>query len=308
VTTGSGTAQRIPRTAARARWTRDAAPVPGLSLTGPRTGGGSHRRGETIPSISTEDAIAGIPETLRQELFERYGDIITNYRTRNWEGASLNAAKFVETVYTILRGRASGAYPARAEKPKDMIQACRALETEDEGKMGGRGLRILIPRALLPIYEIRNNRGVGHAGAEIDPAHMDAEYALHSCQFILAELVRVYHQLPAPTARAVVDALLEREIPLIWEVGGVRRVLDATMEATDRVLVLLYASVGAIDEDELLLWTEYANAARFRNQILPGLHARALIHYDRDARTVVISPVGIHDVEQRLIPARPLTS
>jgi hypothetical protein len=45
-----------------------------------------------------------------------------------------------------------------------------------------RALRIQIPRCMLSVYEIRGNRGTGHAGVEIDPNHMDAEYALQACQ------------------------------------------------------------------------------------------------------------------------------
>src|SRR5207248_1894570 len=145
-------------------------------------------------------------------------DIVTNYRKAHWESATLNAGKFAEVVYTILRGRADGQYPPHAQKPSDMVQACRKLEQEDETRMGGRAMRILIPRTIPPVYEMRNNRGVGHAGAEVDPSHMDAEYALHSCQWMLAELVRVYHAMDAVSARALIDALIQREVPLIWQV------------------------------------------------------------------------------------------
>ncbi len=260
------------------------------------------------PSASAADVIAGIPDTLRKELLDRFGDVVRNYRRRHWESASLNAAKFAETVYTVLRGRADGAYPDRAHKPRDMMQACRAIENEDEVKMGGRGLRILVPRCLLPLYEVRSNRGVGHAGAEVDPAHMDAEYALHSCQFILAELVRVYHRLPPAEARAVIEALIERDVPLIWEVGGVKRVLDPKMGAEERTLVLLYATPGAVGEDELLEWTEYANPSRFRHHLLPRLHAEVLVYHDRGARTVEISPLGIQRVERGILRGKVLVA
>lgn len=254
-----------------------------------------------VPTVSTAAAIAGIPSTLRDELLGRFKDVVRNYRNGHWESASLNAGKFAEVVYTILRGRADGVYPSRATKPRNMLEACRALESVDEGRMGGHGMRITIPRAIPPIYDIRNNRGVGHAGAEIDPAHMDAEFALHTCQWILAELVRVYHELPPANARAVVEALIEREVPLIWEVGGVKRILDPGLGAPQRVLLLLYAAPGAVNEEELLQWTEYANAARFRRTILPELHTRALIHYDRDAGTAEISPVGQRHVEREIL-------
>lgn len=263
--------------------------------------------GLTIPPISESDAIAGIPNTLREELLARFNDVVRNYRNSHWEAATLNAGKFCEVVYTILRGRADGAYPARAEKPRDMVQACRNLENADERRMGGRALRIQIPRAILPVYEIRSNRGTGHAGAEVDPSHMDAEYVLHACQWMLADLVRAYHRLAPAVARQVVEALTERAVPLIWVVGGVKRVLDPDMSACDRILVLLYATLGAVEEATLREWSEYKNSFRFREEILADLHDRALVHFDQRGRTISISPLGRQIVEQELLRDRVLT-
>lgn len=258
-------------------------------------------------SIDPAALIAGIPDTLREELLKHFTELSRNYRQSHWEAATLNAGKFVEVVYSILRGRADGSYPDRAQKPRDMVQACRALESEDEARMGGRGLRILVPRAIPPVYEMRNNRGVGHAGAEVDPSHMDAEYAFRACQWMLAELVRVFHALDTQTARAVTELLIERTTPLVWEIGGVKRVLDPGMRAQDRVLLLLYATPGAVDQDELLRWSEYKNAHRFQEDILRGLHDLALIHHDQSARTVALSPLGRREVEARLLVSRALT-
>lgn len=256
--------------------------------------------------MSGADAIAGIPASLREELLARFNDIVRNYRQGHWEASTLNAGKFCEVVYSILRGRADGNYPERAEKPRDMVQACRNLENADEVVMGGRALRIQIPRTIPPIYEIRNNRGTGHAGAEIDPNQMDAEFALHACQWILADLVRAYHKLDPVTARQVVAALTERRIPLVWEIGDVKRVLDPEMKLSHRILVLLYSSSAPVDGEVLRRWTEYANPHRFREEILRELHASALVHHDRQGSTVTISPLGQQLVETEVLGGRAL--
>jgi hypothetical protein len=252
---------------------------------------------DRLAAVTAAEMIAGIPVTLREELLSRFNDLIANYRKSHWEAAILNAGKFVEIVHTILRGRADGVYPGHGHKPGDMVQACRKLEQEDEVKMGGRAMRILIPRAIPPVYEMRNNRGVGHAGAEVDPSQMDADYAVHSCQWMLAELVRVYHALDTKTARSVVEAVTKREVPLIWEVGGSKRVLDPAMSVPDKVLMLLYATLGAAGVGELCQWTEYKNPSRFRDKILRALHDATLIHFDSRADAATISPVGSRDVE-----------
>jgi hypothetical protein len=47
---------------------------------------------------------------------------------------------------------------------------------------------------MLPaLYEVRNNRNVGHTGGDVDPNHMDSVAVLSKCNWIMGELVRVYH-------------------------------------------------------------------------------------------------------------------
>ncbi len=79
-----------------------------------------------------------------------------------------------------------------------------------------RTARILIPRMMMGLYDIRNNRGVGLAGAEVDPNHMDATAVLYNAKWLIAELVRLLHTLTTEEATAIVDGLIEREVAWVW--------------------------------------------------------------------------------------------
>src|SRR5262245_39391969 len=127
--------------------------------------------------IDASRVLAGLPKTLRDELLESYHQITSNYFERRWEPAELNGGKFCEVVYTIINGALTGSFPANASKPDRMVDACRALEQRpaDPNRVGDRSLRVLIPRLLPVLYEVRNNRGVGHVGGDVDANHMDAE-------------------------------------------------------------------------------------------------------------------------------------
>lgn len=258
-----------------------------------------------VPPLGAGSALAEIPVSLRDELLLHFSAVATNYREGRWEAAVLNAGKLCEVVYTILRGRADGSYPDRASKPANMIQACRKLEEVDPLRLD-RALRIQIPRALVPLYEMRSNRGVGHTGGDVDPNHMDAMYAVAACQWIVADLVRAFHAVDTKTATQIVEALIEREVPLIWEVNGVKRVLDPKMGIRDRLLVLLYGHIGPAPEEQLRRWAEYANPSRFRSEILKSLHAEAMIHYDNQQKVIVLSPLGKRYVEEKVLPRRVL--
>src|SRR5437868_1963365 len=139
---------------------------------------------------------------------------------RRWSPSELSGGKFCEIVYTILQGHAKGTYATKPTKPANFVDACKKLES-NSGQP--RSFQILIPRMLPALYEIRNNRGVGHVGGDVDPNHMDATVVLGMVNWIMAELVRVLHQLPIEDAQKVVDQLVERRIPIVWQIGDVKR-------------------------------------------------------------------------------------
>lgn len=244
-----------------------------------------------------------MPSGLRDELVEHFNAVLRNHLEGKWEVAELRGAKFCEVVYTIIRGMADGSYPERASKPSNFLKACRDLESETSLP---RALRIQIPRTLPAIYEIRNNRNVGHVGGEVDPSHMDSAFVRAACQWMMADLVRAFHGLTVQEATAVTEALIEREMPLVWVKGDARRVLDPDMATADRVLLLLHSATGPVAAEVLRDWAEYENASRFKSRILKGLHQKKLVEYDRAGLKVEILPPGVVHVEQEILKGRGL--
>lgn len=253
--------------------------------------------------IDPSRVLAGLPQALREELLKCYREIISNYLERRWEPSELNGGKFCEAVYSAINGAVTGAFPAKASKPANMVDACRKLENApaDPNRVGDRSLRQYIPRALPVLYDIRNNRGVGHVGGDVNANHMDAEAVQAMATWIMAELVRIFHNVTPQEARETIDALVERKTPVIWEIEGAKRVLDARMSAKEKVLTLLHHSTGWVSENALREWVEYSNASMFRNPVLKPLHKKRLIEFDAAKARVRISPLGAQEVEQKLL-------
>src|SRR5204863_9870155 len=128
-----------------------------------------------------------------------------------------------------------------------------------------------------------NNRGVGHVGGDVNPNAMDARVVLESSKWIMAELVRVFHDLDTIEAVNVVDALVERTVPIVWEVGARRRVLDTNLLMKAKTLRLLYSVGRPVAESELLSWVEPSNASAYRREVLRKAHRERLIEYDEDS-------------------------
>lgn len=253
--------------------------------------------------VKPENFLQDLPDNLRSELIDTFSEIVRNYSERRWEPSELNGGKYCEVVYSIVSGAISGNFPTQANKPANMVDACRLLESSppDPSRIGDRSLRILIPRMLLPLYEIRNNRGVGHVGGDVDPNYMDATTVLAMASWILAELCRIFHNVHIDEAQETVDALVEKRYPLVWEVGEVKRILDSSMSKTDQTLLLLHSETGWVDESELCKWVEHSNASIYRRDVLKKLHSKRFLEYNQKDSKVYLSPNGVQYVEEKLL-------
>lgn len=238
--------------------------------------------------ISPAQTLATIPAGLRGALLEEYRQIVQNYAERRWSPAELSGGRFCEIVYTILDGYAKGSFPASPSKPRDLITACRALEAHTNVP---RSFQILIPRLLPALYEIRNNRGVGHVGGDVDPNHMDATAVLEICSWVMAELVRVLHEVTVSDAQAVVDSMVERRIPLVWSSEGMKRVLDPKLSLKDTILLLIGSAPGRVLVADLLMWSGYKDRAYFL-RLLRRLHRERFVELSTDETSLQILPPG----------------
>ncbi len=238
--------------------------------------------------MTTDKVLAVIPNGLRKPLLAEYQSIVQNYSEHRWTPSELSGGKFCEIVFSILDGHAKGKYSASPSKPSDFVGACRKLEQNTHVP---RSMQILIPRLLPALFEVRNNRGVGHAGGDVDPNHMDATFVLTNSNWVMGELVRVYHGLPTKAAQELVDSLVERRLPLIWEGDTTRRVLDPKMKLKPQVLVLLATSIGKIATAKLIEWTGYENRAYFF-KLLREMHNERLIELSKDESLAEVLPPG----------------
>lgn len=244
------------------------------------------------------EAFASLPGQLRADLLGAFEDIVKNYSEGRWEPAELNGGKLCEAAFTVCHGIATDAMPKAASKPRNMVSACLGLEQHTSAL---RSVRIQIPRMLVALYEIRNNRNVGHVGGEVNPNHMDALCVLQMSKWVVAELIRVLHDLPIDDAAAIVEALVEREVPLVWKINGKRRVLDPTLSMKAKTLLILHGCVGATKESDLCSWVEHDRASWYRRDVLKPAHKAKLIEYDAERREAYLSPKGVAYVEERLL-------
>lgn len=248
--------------------------------------------------LAPEDAFSVLPASLRDDLLNAFKEVVKNYREHRWEPSELSGGKLCEAVYTICKGwLEGGTYPARAEKPTRFPNRCWEMESTYQQVPNSRSARILIPRMMVGLYDIRNNRGVGHAGAEVDPNHMDATAVLYASKWLVAELVRLLHTLTPAEATVIVDGLIEREVAWVWADDGKKRVLRTGLTWKQRTLLLLLTETGDVAEADLFRWLEHPGLPSFRRDVLKHLHKDRLIEYDIAKRTARLLPPGVTAAE-----------
>lgn len=199
----------------------------------------------------------------------------------------------------MLKGLIDGSFPSNPQKPRNFADACKALENVDAARFS-RSIRIQIPRVLVALYEIRNNRGVGHVGGDVDPNLMDAKVVMEMSKWVMAELVRVFHKLSTADATKVVEALVEKTLPVVWDTGGRRRILAKGLSKLEETLLLLYSANSSVTDRTLFEWVEHSNWSAYKRDVLRTAHQRRLIEYVELDGNVLISPLGNTYVEERL--------
>jgi hypothetical protein len=229
-----------------------------------------------------------IPESHRLPLIKEYNTIVHNYFEKKWLPSELSGGRFSEIVFCILDGIGTGKFGQNPTKPRNMEKDCKTLESNMNLC---RSFRILIPRVLPVLYEIRNNRNVGHIGGDIDSNEMDSFTVLTLSSWIIAEMVRVFNGVSSDEAKKLVESITERKIPIIWSDDTVKRVLSDKLTLQDQVLVLLASNNSEAIFDELVSWCEVKNVTYFK-KILKRLHTTRFIEYKEKEGRIILLPPG----------------
>jgi hypothetical protein len=252
-------------------------------------------------STALDAALGSIPSAFRKRIIQTYLDLKRRHSEREFDAAGLSSGKLCESLLRFLQQELKGSHTPFGQKIANFADECSNL-TRLPATVGNDSLRLLIPRALIFVYTLRNKRGIGHVGGDIDANEIDSATMTRTGDWMICELIRIYHNLSLEDAQAIVDAISIRDLPSIWDVAGKKRVLLKGLNYPDQVLLLLYASSqsGVLIED-LFEWTEYSHLSGFKKNVLRVLHKQRLVEYDAESEIAYISPTGARRVEEEIL-------
>jgi len=240
------------------------------------------------------------PRTLISKLVHHYTKLKSSFIQNTLEPGELNGAKLAEVVFRLIQYATDPQHqytPLKQSLPSVdtlIIQFQKLPNTFDDS------LRLHIPRALKAIYGIRSKRGVGHTG-EVDANLMDATLVMAVCDWVMAELIRLHHDCSADEAQNIVDRLVKRSVPIIYDRDGIKTLLKQTSYEEATLLFLHYEGEKDVPLGDLCKWVTHPNVTNFRNRILRKLHTEKKIYLDEKTRLCRILPPGLQYVEENIL-------
>jgi hypothetical protein len=254
-----------------------------------------------MSSIWDEFKSKGVPAELVDKLETAYVELKENFYLGKHKPSELEGGHLAELVVRILQWATGGVgseryTPLGKQLPRFDLEVKRL-----EGLAGtySKSLRVHIPRMLLAMYDIRNGRGVGHPGHDVDPNLADATYVATAADWVIAELMRIYHGLNLNEAQAVVDGLVQRRAPLVQMFGDFPKVLRTDLGNPLKALVLLYGRGGlGASSEEMSKWLRVETKEARR--MMRRHDAATFVHYDDATDQGAITHTGIAEVERRI--------
>jgi hypothetical protein len=198
------------------------------------------------------------------------------YRS-DFRPSAVEGGRFAEATFRILQWATTGSYTAIGKTLPKVDQLLVMLENSS----GNDSARLHIPRTLRLIYDVRNKRDAAHLADGIDPNMQDATLVIRNMEWVMAELLRMYHKVSPDDAQGIILDLVSKEIPIIQVLNGFPRVLR-DIKASDYCLVLLYwRGASGASFSELASWVRPAMRANLRRTLV-RLYQKDLAHSTDD--------------------------
>ncbi len=182
---------------------------------------------------------ASIPKELVDDLLNSYENLRKYYFLKDYISAGVRAGRFSETGMRILQHIAFQSYTPLTSQLNSFPAEVKRL-ADVQASLLNESIRLLIPKTLQVVYDLRNKRDLGHVGGDVDNNFVDATLALTCCSWVIAELLRMYYTANIEESQELVDSIVQVKIPLIQEFSGDLKILKGNLPVSSKILVLLF--------------------------------------------------------------------
>jgi hypothetical protein len=256
-----------------------------------------------LATVRAELALS-LDANLVDELLAAHAEAKRNYYLGGLRLSEVEGGHFCEAAFRLLEYAATKTFTPLGIS-LDSEKLIQRLSNLPKGSFSD-SIRLHIPRALRVVYDIRSKRDAAHLADGIDPNVQDASLVVCVIDWVLAEFVRLYHNVSADRAEAIVRDLVTRVAPVIQDFNGNLKVLKPGISASDHCLVLLYhrGGIGATPS-ELASWVRPSMRANLNRTLHRLTHEKDLVHHD--GTRYFITRLGQIEVESRRLIEIPIS-
>jgi hypothetical protein len=204
-----------------------------------------------VEDIVRKTLAHGLPTDIADELLRQHARAHQRSQAADDEGCLEAVGKYAEAAIRCNQWVVTASCVPLSDRLPAFDQLVRAIEST-QASAGPESLRVITPRVLHAIYTIRSKRGGGHVSGDVRAERVDAYLCLQMADWFLAELVRVLSHLPLEEGQALVESLVQRQIPVVYRDEHVRLVTRTDLQLEDEILVLLYSEPGGLPERDIV--------------------------------------------------------
>ena len=218
---------------------------------------------------------------LVHELLEAHGEAKRNYYLGGFRLAAVEGGRFCEAAFRLLEFISKGgSFTPLGKSLANTDKLIQDLANLSSSSFND-SIRLHIPRSLRLVYDIRNKRDTAHLADGIDPNLQDATLVVGVIDWVLAEFIRLYHNVPANDASRIVDGIVKRSAPVIQDFSGFLKVLNPKLQVGEHCLVLLYqrGEEGAL-YSEIEGWVRPKMRKNLRRALYTLVNEKDFLHFD----------------------------
>jgi hypothetical protein len=238
---------------------------------------------------------ASLPPILVKELLDAHAEAKRSLYLGGLRLSGVEGGRFCEAAFRILEQITQGKFTPLGTmlKTDTLIDALEQLPKTSHPD----AVRIHIPRALRLVYDIRNKRDLAHLADGIDPNLQDATMVASVLDWVLAEFIRLYHNVSATEAQQLVADIVTRSVPVIQDFDGHLKLLK-NLAASDHCLVLLYQRGDqGCTLHEMETWVRPSMRANLPRTLRILAEEKDLAHFD--GQRYFVTRLGQKDVEAK---------
>lgn len=223
---------------------------------------------------------AKLDAKLVSELLDAHGEAKRNFYLGGLRLSAVEGGRFCEAAFRLLEYVTKAKAFTPLGKQLDTDKLIRDLSNLAPAQFND-SLRLHIPRSLRLVYDIRNKRDAAHLADDIDPNLQDATLVVTVIDWVLAEFIRLYHDVPANTASKMVDGIVKRIAPVVQDFNGFLKILNPKLGVSDHSTVLLYQrGEDGATHAELEKWARPSMRANLKRTLNALVDKKDYVHFD----------------------------